>query len=441
MTASNKTFSNFFQLHFAAPVDPGEHEISSQNMKTPTNTSESGALSCVVNRTCTAGLLLLLVLLSSLQNTWAGSATWAPLPSPPEALSAGCRINFRFFHLGPRTVLFQETTYEAAVSDFDSDGHLDIAIPLAAAGTIQIYRGNGDGTFADPATFSAPGFVVSIATGDFNGDGKSDIAAAAIYGVGVRILLNDGSGGFGNPSTLFPAGSYPDQVRVADFNGDGRLDLTVPDFDAGTNQVLVGDGQGGFGAPISTTGGGGGDVVAGDFNGDGKVDLAVAAADLRILLGNGAGGFTVANSYSFGAGNPTRLAAGDFNHDGSLDLALGVINSAAQVYTFLGDGTGAFIPSTPVGQTDAQGVAAIDLDGDGKIDIVTADYSHETVSFAKGNGRGHFAAIRTYPLPSNPKEPLPINITTGDFNEDGLPDLVTSDYGTGGVTVGLTQCR
>jgi len=36
-------------------------------------------------------------------------------------------------------------------------------------------------------------------------------------------------------STLFPAGSYPDQVVVADFNSDGKLDLTVPDFDAGTN--------------------------------------------------------------------------------------------------------------------------------------------------------------------------------------------------------------
>jgi len=204
--------------------------------------------------------------------------------------------------------------------------------------------------------------------------------------------------------------------------------------------VLLGDGHGGFGAPISTSGGG--DAAAlGDFNTDGKVHLAVVAADLCILLGNGAGGFTVANSYSFGAGNPTRLVSADFNHDGILDLAIGVINSAAQVDTFLEDGAGAFIPSTPVGQTDAQGVAAIDLDGDGRIDIVTADYSHESVSFANGNGREHFAAIRTYSLPSNPNEPLPINITTGDLNEDGLPDLVTSDYGTGDVTVGLTQCR
>jgi hypothetical protein len=362
------------------------------------------------------------------------------LLAPPRALAAGCRINFRFFHLGPHTVLFQDTTYEAAVADFDGDGHLDIAIPLAGSGAIEIHRGNGDGTFADPVSYPVPGFVVSIAVGDFNGDGKPDIAAAAIYGVGVQVLLNDGSGGFG-PPTLYPAGSYPGQVRVADFNGDGKLDLTVADYQDGINEVLLGDGHGGFGAPIATSGAGGGGVVVGDFNGDGKMDLAVISNELTILLGNGAGGFTVGNSYSFGPGGATHIAAADFNHDGKLDLAIGVINENPQVYTFLGNGMGAFTASAPVGETDAQGVAALDLDGDGKLDIVTADYSDEAVSFAKGNGRGHFAAIRTYPLPSNPKEPLPINITTGDFNEDGLPDLVTSDYGTAGVTVGLTQCR
>ncbi len=362
------------------------------------------------------------------------------LLSPSAALSAGCHLNFRFLHLGPQTKPFQEVTYEAAVADFDGDGHLDLAVPLAAAGTIQIYRGNGDGTFAAPVSYPAPGFVTSIAVGDFNGDGKPDIAAGAIYGVGVRIYLNDGSGGFG-PSTLFPAGSVPSQVRVADFNGDGKLDLTVPDHNAGTNQVLLGDGHGGFGAPIATSGGGGGFVVTGDFNSDGKVDLAVVASGVTILLGNGAGGFTVGNSYPFAAGGPTQIATADWNHDGHLDLVVGVINDSPQVYTFLGDGMGAFTPSTPIGENDAQGVAAADIDGDGRIDIVTADYADESVSFAKGNGRGSFAAIKTYPLPSHPKEPLPINITTGDFNEDGLSDVVISDYGSGGVTVGLSQCR
>ena len=261
------------------------------------------------------------------------------LLAPPEA--AGCRISLHFRYLGPNGS--QESTYETAVADFDGDGHLDLAVPLALAGTIQIYRGNGDGTFAAPVSYPAP-FVESIIAGDFNGDGKPDLAAAAaafpMFGGGVRILLNDGSGGFGNPSTLFPAGSLPEQVVVADFNSDGNLDLTVPDFDAGTNQVLLGDGHGGFGAPISTSGGGGGFVVAGDFNSDGKMDLAVATTDLKILLGNGAGAFTMGNSYSCRAGQPNASRDGRFQprrHSGPRGRSH---KCGRQVYTFLGTGWG-----------------------------------------------------------------------------------------------------
>ena len=63
------------------------------------------------------------------------------------------------------------------MADFDGDGHADLAVPITLVGTIQIYRGNGDGTFATPVGYPANGFVVSIAAGDFNGDGKPDLAA------------------------------------------------------------------------------------------------------------------------------------------------------------------------------------------------------------------------------------------------------------------------
>jgi hypothetical protein len=361
------------------------------------------------------------------------------LLSAPEARSAGCRLGFSFRYLGPYSS--QQTTYETAVADFDGDGHLDLAVVEAAAGTIDIYHGNGDGTFAAPVSYPAPGFPQAITAADFNGDGRPDLAAGVIYGIGVLVCLNDGNGGFG-PSTLYAAGSYPNQVVAADFNGDGKLDLSVPDPNASTNQVLLGDGHGGFGAPIATSGGSGGYAVAGDFNRDGKMDLAVVWSDLKILLGNGAGGFTVGNSYSFGPGSPTRVTMGDFNRDHIPDIAVAVSNSEPQVYTFLGDGMGGLVPSSPGGDTHAWGIAAADLDGDGRVDIVTADYGYNTIAFAKGNGRGDFATLRTYAIPHNRKNsPLPINLTTGDFNEDGLPDVVTSDYGLGGVTVAITQCR
>ena len=351
---------------------------------------------------------------------------------------AHCRLHFHFAYMG--TDNRQEETFEVAVADFDGDGHVDFAAPLVLSGTLYVYHGHGDGKFDPPVIYPSGGYVESIVTADFNNDGKPDLAEAipsCCGGTGVHIFLNDGNGGF-LPSVLVYAGVDPEQVVAADFNQDGNLDLAVPEFETGSNLVLLGDGHGGFGAPISSPGGGGW-VVAGDFNGDGIPDLAEADSQLKILLGDGAGGFTVAHTYSFGPGNPTHLATADFDHNGTLDLAVGVINENAQVYTYLGDGTGAFVSSVGLGEDDAQGVMAIDADGDGNIDIVTADYSGDSISVARGNGHGHFAPIKHYGLPRNPNA-LPINIGTGDFNEDGMPDFVTSDYGVGGATVAISHC-
>ena len=352
---------------------------------------------------------------------------------------AHCRLHFHFAYMGIDNP--QEATFEVAVADFDGDGHADVAVPFILSQNLYIYHGRGDGKFDPPVSYPAGGYVESIVAGEFNNDGKPDLAEAmpsCCSGTGVHVFLNDGSGGF-LPSVLVNAGVDPTQVVAADFNHDGNLDLTVPEYETGSNLVLLGDGHGGFGSPIASPGGGG-YVVAGDFNRDGFPDLAEADAQLKILLGNGTGNFSVAHTYSFGSGNPTHLATADFNHNGTLDVAVGVINSNAQVYTYLGDGTGAFVPSVGVGQSDAQGVLAVDVDGDNNIDIVTADYSHDSISVARGNGRGNFAAIKSYYLPFNPNA-FPINIATADFDEDGMPDFVTADYLSGGATVALSQCR
>jgi len=352
---------------------------------------------------------------------------------------AHCKLHFHFAYMGIDNQ--QEATFQVAVADFDGDGHADVAVPFTLSQNLYIYHGHGDGKFDPPVIYLAGGYVQSIVAGDFNNDGKPDLVEAmpgCCGGTGVHIFLNDGSGGF-LPSVSFSAGADPGQVVTADFNHDGNLDLAVPDWGTGNVLVLLGDGHGGFGAPISSPSTEG-YLVAGDFNHDGFPDLATADSQLRILLGNGAGGFTVAHTYIFGPSSPTHLAAADFNHDGNLDLAFGGINSSPQVYTYLGDGTGAFVPSASVGQTDAQGILAVDVDGDNKIDIVTADYSHDSISVARGNGRGNFAAIKSYYLPFNPNA-FPINIATADFDEDGMPDFVTADYLSGGATVALGQCR
>ena len=116
---------------------------------------------------------------------------------------------------------------------------------------------------------------------------------------------------------------------VGDFNGDGKLDIAICDtYGNSTVSILLGDGAGNFtiasGSPISV-GKQPRAIVAGDFHNDGKLDLAVANyGDGKVtpLLGNGVGTFSEASGLPYAVGKtPFSIAAADFNRDGKLDLA------------------------------------------------------------------------------------------------------------------------
>jgi hypothetical protein len=204
--------------------------------------------------------------------------------------------------------------------------------------------------------------------------------------------------------------------------------------------LLLGDGRGGFGAPIAATGYYNGLMAVGDFNGDGIPDLAVAATgELDIFLANGIGGFTLVNYYLFG-GAIGGVATADFNHDGHVDVAVAQGALTSEVDVFPGNGDGSFGAPTIVPTKAIEGLVAVDLDGDGNVDLAAADYYLNAVSVARGNGRGGFGVLKDFPL-TVPMAPSPINLTAGDFNGDSLPDLVTSDYLTGGATVLVTLYR
>ena len=171
--------------------------------------------------------------------------------------------------------------------------------------------GNGTARFAAAKTFSSGGpDPDSLAVGDFNGDGKLDLAVAN-YGSGtVGVLLGNGTGGFATAKTYSTGGSEPKSVVAADFNGDGKLDLAVANYYNSNVGVLLGNGTGGFATATTFSSGATTQVrwrelAVADFNGDGHLDLAVLnyeSENVGVLLGNGAGGFAVATTFSTGPG-------------------------------------------------------------------------------------------------------------------------------------------
>ena len=327
-----------------------------------------------------------------------------------------------------------------AVGDFNQDGKLDVVIADSNAEVLNVFLGNGDGTFQSPllSPTQVTGF---IAVGDFNGDGKLDLALVTQGYSELQVMFGGGDGTF-QPADSYPVSQSPTSIAVADFNRDGRLDLAVNDFNGNSVSVLLGAGNGTFGAktdyavglrPFS--------VLAADLNGDGAIDLATAdyaAGTATVLLNQGNGTFRNSGSYPVAHPfAPNKIAAAPLQNGSKPSLFVGTI---AGTFVLINKGNGIFRPAIGY-EPNSSDVVAADFNSDGKVDLmVEGSYFEEgpggfTVLFGRGNGV--FTDTAAYVA-----VPDLSGVGAGDFDGDGVPDLaLASDEGQIATMLGLGEGR
>jgi hypothetical protein len=253
------------------------------------------------------------------------------------------------------------TTYSTAcipifvsTGDFNGDHKLDLIATYSSGDCpyASIFLGHGDGTFESTPINTTPRYSPSATgIGDFNADGRLDLAVAEQFGTvsQVEIFLGNGDGTFAYDGR-YKVASSPTFLAVADFRNNGKLDVAVATLDGGVD-MLLGNGDGTFqigqnnGTPDAVA------VVAEDLDGDGKLDLAVVqqaipSAGVYVVLGNGDGTFQSPVFYPEGT-NVVFVGTGDFNGDHKKDLLI-ADKAFSHMVTLLNTGAASFSPTSPV---------------------------------------------------------------------------------------------
>ncbi len=287
-----------------------------------------------------------------------------------------------------------------------------------------------------------------VAVGDFDGDGKLDVASVDEGPRDVAIYQQAPQTALGNPAQTLvglPSGTRPSSLTVADLDADGDLDLAVASpFSSRLTLLLRGEDSSysSQGLDLFSSGSdtrGASQVISADLDGDGRVDLVTANAEtdnLLVLLQDSRGRFTNRRSVlsmEGGLDGVRTLAAADLDGDGRLDLvAAGSFSD--DLAWFRQVTAGVFAPPVSIDTggllKDPLQLLAEDINRDGMVDLMaTGNESDNVVLFIQ---RADREAFFLYNL-ALAEGSGPVALSCGNLSGDSMPDIAVAS--SGGVSI------
>lgn len=273
-----------------------------------------------------------------------------------------------------------------------------------------------------------PEHAEQLALGDVDGDTLPDVVTATGEGQALLVILGSDSGDVGQQLTQ-PIGENPHAVGLGLLDVDAELDVLVGDY--ATKQVHVGRGAGDgsfefsesyevLGAPRQ--------IVLGDVDGNETLDAFVLSADtaqLELLLGAGDGTFSAAAPIPT-ANTIYALALGDLNGDSALDgVAVGLAGAAT---VLLNDGDGGFTVTEHPIEGTSHAVVLADLNGDEQLDLVTGHSAGYNINVSIGNGDGTFATAHRLNVSESTQayDAIVNALAVADFDGDDQLDVAVA---------------
>ena len=321
----------------------------------------------------------------------------------------------------------------AALFDYDGDGDLDLYLvngmklvdrtPVAVGGN-RLYRNEGEWRFRDVTEHAGvgdEGWGVGCAVGDYDNDGFADLY---VINIGANTLFrNRGDGTFVEVFKAADAG-FGSSAAFFDADGDGDLDLYAanyvdPDLSKipapGSDPTCVWLGM---------------EVMCGPRGLDGQSDVFYRNEGGHFVEATAVAGLND-SSKAFGLG----VIASDYDGDGDVDLY--VTNDSLPNFLYENDGSGKFTESgllsgvayNASGDTEAgMGVDFGDPNGDGRLDVIVTNFSHETNTLYLGSEGGLFTdATDELRLGTPSLGRLGWGVRFVDFDRDGDEDLFVAN--------------